>query len=34
MALPDLPSTWEEGYNWMEQLSGGWYVVPSWGSAG
>lgn len=34
MALPDLPSDWEEGHNWITQLSGGWHVVPSWGSEG
>jgi len=34
MALPNLPVSWGEGYDWMQQLSGGWYAVPSWGSDG
>ncbi len=34
-ALPRLPATlWNSGYDWMELLSGGWYVVPAWGRDG
>ena len=33
--LPKLPrSIWDHGYDWIGALSGGWYVVPSWGSRG
>ena len=36
MALPELPprSSYDDGYDWMGQLSNGWYEVPSWGSEG
>lgn len=34
MALPSLPPSWEEGYDWMGKLSGGWHEVPGWGEAG
>jgi hypothetical protein len=32
--LPSLPSSWESGYDWMDQLSDGWYAVSSWGRDG
>jgi hypothetical protein len=34
MMLPPLPPTLGYGYDWMERLSGGWYVVSIWGSDG
>jgi hypothetical protein len=34
MTLPRLPVIYDDGYDFMEQLSGGWYVVPAWGSDG
>jgi hypothetical protein len=33
--LPALPNRWGgDGYDWMEELSGGWRPVASWGSQG
>lgn len=35
--LPPLPtdrSTWDDGYEWMGMLTGGWAVVPTWGQNG
>lgn len=33
--LPGLPDTvWNSGYDWIGELSGGWYGVPDWGRSG
>jgi hypothetical protein len=36
VSLPPLPNTRDggDGYDFMDRLSGGWYVVPQWGSDG
>lgn len=32
--LPPLPASWEEGYDWLSRLKGGWTSIPSWGEDG
>lgn len=34
MTLPPLPQDTEGGWDWIGKLTGGWYVVPVWGSYG
>jgi hypothetical protein len=34
MTLPLLPVIYDDGYDFIEQLQRGWYVVPAWGSEG